>query len=207
MRNTRWLVAGIIALALCTNHMTGAETAGGFTTLFNGKDLTGWKKVHPENVSNSKRSGWRAENGLLVNAAAGGDLATVEKFADFELHLEYRLPGGGNSGIYLRGRYEIQLADDYRKRPSLRSTGAIYNLIPPSENAAARAMEWQTVDVKLVGKQVTVRINGKTVITDVELPFVTAGAISSNVNQPGPIMLQGQLGPVTFRNIQIKPLK
>ncbi|MFZ2643150.1 MAG: DUF1080 domain-containing protein [Verrucomicrobiia bacterium] len=207
MRNIRWLVAGIITLALCTNHMTGTETAEGFIALFNGKDLTGWKKVHPDNARNSKRNSWKAENGLLVNAAAGCDLATVEKFADFELHLEYRLPGGGNSGVYLRGRYEIQIADDYRRRPSLRSTGAIYNLIPPSENASTQAMEWQTVDVKLVGKQVTVRLNGKTVIADAELPFATAGAMSSNVNQPGPIMLQGQLGPIAFRNIQIKPLK
>jgi len=207
MKNTRWLVAGVIAFALCTTHMMGAETAEGFIPLFNGKDLAGWKKVHPDNNKNSKRSGWKAENGLLINMVAGCDLATVEKFTDFELHYEYRIPGGGNSGVYLRGRYEIQIADDYRKRPSPRSTGAIYNMIPPSENAGGPATEWQTTDVKLVGKQVTVRLNGRTIIADAELPFVTAGALSSNVNVPGPIMLQGQFSPAAFRNLRIKPLK
>lgn len=207
MKNTRWLVVGIIAFALCATPMMGAETAEGFIPLFNGKDLAGWKKVHPDNNKNSKRSGWKAENGLLVNMAAGCDLATVEKFADFELHFEYRIPGGGNSGVYLRGRYEIQIMDDCGKRPSRQSTGSVYDLIPPSVNASGPAMEWQTVDVKLVGKQVTVRLNGKTIIEDAELPFVTKGAMSSNVNMPGPIMLQGLISPVVFRNLRIKPVK
>ena len=207
MKNTRWLVAGIIGFALSTTHLMGAETAEGYTSLFNGKDLAGWRKVHPDNDKKNKRSAWKAENGLLVNMAAGCDLATVEKFADFELHFEYRIPGGGNSGVYLRGRYEIQIMDDCGKRPSRQSTGSIYDLIPPSVNAGGPAMEWQTVDVKLVGKQVTVRLNGKTIIEDAELPFVTKGAMSSNVNLPGPIMLQGLISPVAFRDIRIKPLK
>ncbi len=207
MKNTCGLMMGIAIFALCTCQGTAAETADGFISLFNGKDLNGWRKVHPDNDRNSKRSGWKAENGVLVNMAAGCDLATIEKFTDFELHFEYRLPGGGNSGVYLRGRYEIQLLADRGKRPSLRSTGAIFNLIPPSENASGPTMEWQTADVKLAGKRVTVCLNGRTVIADAELPFITAGAMSANENQLGPIMLQGQQSPVDFRNIRIKPLK
>jgi len=173
----------------------------GFRPLFNGKDLTGWKLRHE-----GGKNGWKAEDGMLVNTPPSTDLVTEEKFKDFQLHAEYRIPARSNSGIYLRGRYEIQIDDAYGKAPESHQNGAIYGRITPSENASKPAGEWQTVDVTLVGKHVTVVLNGRKTIDHVEIPGPTGGALDDKVDEPGPLMLQGDHGVVSFRNIYIRPL-
>lgn len=189
------------------------EKIGKWVELFNGKDLTGWRPLHE-----GWRSGWTAENGVLVNKFAGSDLITEEKFMDFELHIEFNVPRGGNSGVYLQGRYEIQVDDCYGQGIRKTMCGAIYGRIAPKVNAAKQAGEWQSFDVKffsarrdetgkLVKKaRVTVIHNGIPIIEDAEIDGVTGGSMDDNEGTPGPLRLQGDHGPIQYRNIRIKPL-
>jgi hypothetical protein len=164
--------------------------------LFNGTDLTGWRALGP--------SRWGVEDGVLRNAAAGSNLVTERRFTDFKLHVELRFPAGSNSGVYLRGRYEVQIADS-RGEPASDRLGAVYGFLPPSEEAAKGPDDWQSLDVTLVGRRVTVVVNGKTVICDREIPGITGGALDSDEGAPGPLFLQGDHGPVEFRNITLTP--
>jgi hypothetical protein len=169
--------------------------------LFNGRDLTGWKLRHT-----GGRNGWKVVDGVLVNTPPSGDLVTEEKFGDFRLHIEYRVPEGSNSGIYLRGRYEIQVLDDYGKAVTKHMNGAIYGRIAPVENASRPAGEWQTVDATLIGRRVTVVLNDKKIIDNQMIEGPTGAALDDREAEPGPLMLQGDHGVVAFRNIAIKPL-
>jgi hypothetical protein len=117
------------------------------------------------------------------------------------------VPAGSNSGVYLRGRYETQITDGYGLEPSLIDLGGIYGFIKPLELPAKKAGEWQSFDVTLVGRIVTVMLNGKTIIYKSEIPGITGGAIDSNESEPGPIMFQGDHGPIEFRNITIASAK
>lgn len=161
------------------------------------QDLSKW--IIPDNNQ------FQVENGVLVNKEAGGNLITKEKFSDFKLHAEFRYPEGSNAGIYLRGRYEIQIADNYGMEPESHLIGGVYGFIDPTVNAAKRAGEWQTYDITLTGRMVTVVLNGIEVISNRPIPGITGGALNSNEGQPGPIMLQGDHGPVEFRKIIITP--
>lgn len=170
--------------------------------LFNGKDLSGWK------VRDSKaKNNWKAQNGMLVNTAAGTDLITQQKFKDFKIHMEFNYPEKSNSGVYLRGRYEVQVQDDIGKKPSSVYIGGVYGFLTPASNEAKPANEWQTYDMTLIGRRVTIVLNGKTVINNQEIPGITGGALDSKEGDPGPIMLQGDHGPVSFRNITLTPVK
>jgi len=193
----RWraIVMASAALALCMSSMAVAQSGRKLI----GKDLTGWKTRHSQN-------GWRVEKGVLINTPPSSDLYTEEKFWNFELHYEYKIPPGGNSGLYLRGRYEIQILDDYGQPPREGGNGAIYGKIAPKVNASKPADQWQTVDVKMVGKQVTVRLNGTIIIDKQEINGVTGAALDDREDEPGPILLQGDHGPVFFRNIRLKRL-
>jgi hypothetical protein len=169
--------------------------------LFNGKDLTGWKLRHE-----GARNGWKVVDGVLVNTPPSTDIYTEEKFKDFRLHVEYRIPPRSNSGIYLRGRYEIQIDDNYGKAVTEHGNGAVYGRITPSENASKAAGEWQIVDATLVGRRVTVVLNGKKIIDNQEIAGPTGAALDDREEEPGPLLLQGDHGVVEFRNIAIKPL-
>ena len=164
--------------------------------LFNGRDLTGWRVAGGANE-------WEAVDGVLRNRKSGGNIITTEKFNDFKLHIEVRYPPGGNSGIYLRGRYEVQIADLPDAEPQIDGLGAIYGFLAPNAMAAKKAGEWQSFDVTLVGRLVTVALNGRTVITNQEIPGITGGALDSREGEPGPIYLQGDHGPVEYRNITL----
>ncbi len=166
--------------------------------LFNGKDLTGWTTFGGTNQ-------WTVNAGVLENAKSGANLVTTEKFTDFKLHLEVNCPRGSNSGIYLRGRYEVQVEDSTEPEPRLVDMGAIYGFLVPNENASRGADAWQTFDVTLVGRRVTVDLNGKTIIGDQTIPGITGGALDSDEAAPGPIFLQGDHGPVRYRNLVITP--
>ncbi|NAY90960.1 DUF1080 domain-containing protein [Muricauda sp. JGD-17] len=168
--------------------------------LFNGRDLSGW---HVDGEKNQ----WEAENGILVNPESGSNLITDQKFEDFKLHIEFQYPEGSNSGIYLRGRYEVQIEDNHGFVPMDIYFGGIYGFLEPNENAAKPAGEWQTYDITLIGRRVTVVANGKTVISDRTIPGITGGALDSKEGEPGPIMIQGDHGPIKFRNIILTPLR
>ena len=178
-----------------------AEKREGFRALFNARNTTGW---HPRHEG---RTPWTVQNGMLVMGHGGGDIITDETFRDFVLRYEYMSPKGGNSGVYLRGRYEIQVLDDFdAKKPDIHGNGSIYGKIAPSAFASRAPGEWQTVEAKLVGNRVTVILNGVKIIDDNLIDGVTGGALDDKIDQPGPFMLQGDHGPVAYRNIRIKAL-
>jgi hypothetical protein len=180
---------------------SGRPVWGSPVSLFNGKSLDGWQPV------GRRDSAWSVTGGILQNAKSGANLVTVQKFDDFKLHLEFRVPKGENSGVYLRGRYELQIDDAAGLEPSSHHLGGLYGFIAPSENAARAAGEWQSMDVTLVGRMLTVDLNGINVICNREIPGITGGAIDSAEAEPGPLLLQGDHGPVDYRNIVITPAK
>jgi len=171
--------------------------------LFNGKDLSGWKMSDPNATQK-----WTVQNGTLVSPGRGPELITDEKFEDFKLHIEFNCAPGSNSGVYLRGRYELQIEDDpHPEGPSMR-TGGIYGFLAPTPEQPRKPGEWQTYDITLVGRVVTVLQNGKMIIDKQEIPGITGGAVDSHEGQPGPIYLQGsEAGHVAFRNITLTPAK
>lgn len=167
--------------------------------LFDGTSLAGWRELGGE-------PRWKAEDGVLRTAGSGANLVSERVFEDFKLHVELRLPKGSNSGVYLRGRHEVQVADVARE-PASDTLGAIYGFLAPSEEASLGGDAWQSLDITLVGRRVTVVANGKTVVCDREIPGPTGGALDSREGAPGPIMLQGDHGPVEYRNIVLTPAK
>jgi hypothetical protein len=189
-------------------HRAAAPTWGTPVALFNGKDLSGWTTRGGENK-------WRVIDGVLTSAGGGANLLTTNTFDDFKLHVEFRYPKGSNSGVYLRGRYEVQIEDDESPTgggPALAelgplNIGGVYGFLPPNENASKGPGEWQTYDITLVGRRVTVVLNGRAVITDAAIPGITGGALDSNEGAPGPIYLQGDHGRVEFRKIELTPTR
>ena len=167
--------------------------------LFNGADLRGWRAMG-ENQ-------WRAVKGVLTSPKSGSNLVTERTFTDFKLHIEFRYPKGSNSGVYLRGRYEVQIEDSMHVEPANDLLGAIYGFLPPTELAARDPGQWQTFDITLVGRTVTVVANGRTVICEREIPGITGGALDSDEGAPGPLYLQGDHGPIEYRNIVLTPAR
>jgi hypothetical protein len=161
------------------------------------EELSAWEL--PENNE------FVVENGILTNRKSGGNLITRQAFDDFRLRAEFRYPEGSNSGIYLRGRYEVQIEDSFGMEPESHHIGGIYGFIDPTVNAAKRAGEWQTYEITLTGRMVTVVLNGIEVICNRPIPGITGGALNSREGEPGPVMLQGDHGPIEFRNITITP--
>jgi len=168
--------------------------------LFDGKSLTGWKPQHDK-----IKNGWIARDGMLVNAEPGNNLMTERKFGDFQLHAEFRYPKGSNSGIYLRGRYEVQIEDDYGLEPDSHYIGGIYGFLTPSINPAKKPGEWQEMDITLVGRAVTIVFNGERIIDRQAIPGITGGALDSDEGAPGPILLHGDHGPIEFRHLRLTP--
>jgi len=147
------------------------------------------------------------QDGVLINEAMGGNLISTETFDDFKLHLEFRYPEGSNSGVYLRGRYEVQIEDNTSDVITKVMIGGVYGFIEPTVNAAKDSGEWQTYDITLVGRKITVVLNGEEVITNRSIPGITGGALDSREGEPGPIMIQGDHGPVEFRKFIITPTR
>jgi len=182
---------------------------GDSITLFNGKDLTGWKLTDP-----NAKNGWFVQDGLLVNDPKQepgkhenyGNLRTEQEFEDFNLTLEANLAKDGNSGIYLRGIDEIQVADTYGHPLDSHNMGALYSRITPSEAAEKPAGEWQSFDITLVDRHVTVILNGKKIIDNQPVLGCTGGALWSDQFRPGPLYLQGDHTGIKYRNIVLKPV-
>ena len=179
----------------------GAWREGKPVKLIDGKDLNGWVVDGTGEIK-----GWSASGGVLSTTGKGNNIVSGTKFWNFKLHCEVKVAEHSNSGIGLRARYEVQVLDDFGHPPNTHGNGALYARILPSENASKPAGEWQTYDVRLVGRQVTVVLNGKTIIDKGEVEGLTAIAIDSNEAEPGPIYLQGDHGPVEFRNLTVTPL-
>ena len=168
-------------------------------SLFTGKNLKGWRSSDPNQMNQ-----WIAVEGILQNPQSGVNLITEDTYEDFKLHIEFRYPKGSNSGVYLRGRYEVQIEDNYGKEPSSTLFGGVYGFLTPNEMAARPAGEWQSYDITLIGRRVSVVANGKKIITDQIIPGITGGALDSKEGLPGPLMLQGDHGAVEYRNISIQ---
>ena len=177
---------------------TGTPTWGDPVSLIDPSSLAGWREPH---------KGWTVAGGVLESKGAADNLISTATFDDLTLHAEFRLPKGSNSGVYLRGRYEVQIEDSDAAEPPLDRMGAIYGFIAPTWDTRRQPGEWQTYDVTLIGRIVTVEMNGTKVICDREIPGITGGALDSDEAAPGPIMLQGDHGAVAFRNITIRPAK
>ena len=168
--------------------------------LFNGKDLTGW---HASGSTNQ----WVVENGILKSPKSGSNLISDATFTDFKLHVEFRYPVHGNSGVYLRGRYEVQISDHYPETPPKDVLGSVYGFIKPNQPVTTKPNEWVTYDITLIGRNVTIVVNGKTIVSNQEIPGITGGALDSHEGNPGPIMLQGDHEPIEYRSIVITPAK
>jgi CubicO group peptidase (beta-lactamase class C family) len=181
---------------------SGTPVWGEPIELFNGKSLEGWKPRHA-----GSPHGWEVRDGLLANVRPSNDLVTEQVFDDFKLHVEFRYPEGSNSGIYLRGRYEVQIEDNFGKPADSHHIGGVYGFLTPTRNASKPAGEWQQVDITLIGRHVTVVLNGERVIDRQEIPGITGGALDSNEGAPGPMMLQGDHGPVEYRRVTLTPAR
>ena len=181
---------------------------GAPVSLFNGKDLSGWKTM------GKAPNGWKVANGILSNDAhqepgrhvSYANLRTEREFEDFNLTLEFRVPKNGNSGVYLRGIYEVQVADSYGKKNDPHNCGALYSRILPSENVCKAPGEWQTFDLTLVDRHLTVIHNGMKTIDNQPVLGCTGGALWSDESRPGPIYLQGDHDNVDYRNLVLRPV-
>ena len=170
--------------------------------LFNGEDLTGWRMRHPD-----REHKWVVHNSILDNTDKGVDIITEQEFGNFELHIEYLVPKDSNSGIYLRGRYELQILDSVGKTyPYPAENGALYNQKHVDVEVSKPAGEWQTVDATLNGMVLTVSLNGAKIHDSVTIAGPTGGQLGDDNPPKGPLMLQGDHGPVQFRNIRIREL-
>lgn len=168
--------------------------------LFNGKDLSGWKMKGPGTTV------WKAENGNLITPGNGPELINDSKFEDFKLHVEFRADANSNSGVYLRGRYEVQVETDSAEEPPSHHTGGVYGFLAPVPELPRKPGAWQSFDITLTGRWITVVQNGQTIIDHKEIPGITGGALDSHEELPGPIYLQGsEKGHVTYRSIVITP--
>ena len=169
--------------------------------LFDGKDLAGWTFADP-----TQAGIWSVEGGSLVKRGRGSEIVTTSKFRDFKLHVEFNCGPMANSGVYLRGRYEVQIETNAAQEPPNRRMGSVYGFIAPKPALPRTPNVWQSYDITLLGRTVTVVDNGRTIIDHREIPGVTGGALDTNEGSPGPIYLQGtEDGRVAFRNIVITP--
>jgi len=152
-------------------------------------------------------SQWQLAKGVLASPRSGENLISDRTFTDFKLHVEFRFSKGSNSGVYLRGRHEVQIEDDYGLEPLDDRFAGVYGFLEPNALPAKPAGEWNSFDITLIGRRVTVVANGRQVICDQVIPGPTGGALESNEGEPGPLMLQGDHGPVEYRNIVVTPAR
>lgn len=170
--------------------------------LFNGKDLAGWHESGPSEKH------WTVQDGSMVTPGNGPEIISDRKFEDFKLHVEFNCGKDSNSGVYLRGRDEVQIETESESEPPSHHTGGVYGFLAPTPEQPRTPDKWQTFDITLIGRSVTVVLNGVTVIDNQEIPGLTGGALDSHEGLPGPIYLQGsEKGHVQFRKIAIVPAK
>lgn len=180
---------------------------GGPLSLLNGKDLSGWRLM-----DNRADNGWSVVDGILQNRVVDedgkhfGNLRTDAEFEDFNLKAEVRTRPGSNSGIYLRGIYEIQVVESFGKPLDPHNMGALYSRLTPSVAAEKPVGQWQTLDITLVDRHLTVILNGRNIIDNQPVLGCTGGAMTSDEFHPGPIYLQGDHSDIDYRNIVLRPV-
>jgi 3-keto-disaccharide hydrolase len=179
----------------------GSWKEGKPIALFNGKDISGWKALVP-----GVEMKWTVVDGVLRNAPPTTDIISEQKFWNFKLHVDFRIVEHSNSGIGLRGRYEVQILEDYGKPAQTHGAGALYSRVAPSVNASKPAGEWQSYDIRLVGRQLTVVHNGIKVLDKVEVEGLTAIANNADEAEPGPFIVQGDHSYVEIKSFVVTPL-
>ena len=207
MKNTMTLLALATTVALGSLTLTAADAEDGFRPLFNGKDMAGWKLRHADgHKSWSVLPGGTLKN-TVEKGAHGTDLVTEQKFWNFTVRYEFMTPDDSNSGFYLRGRHEIQILGDYKSGEATKTcNGSIYNFKAPDKFVTKPGGEWQSAEATIIGDRITVILNGVKIHDSVQCDQPTGSEIDGQVNEPGPIFLQGDHGTVSFRNIRIKEL-
>ena len=177
------------------------HTFGKPVALFDGTSIDAWSVQHPDRPMN-----WKIEDGAMTNDPKANNLVSKAKFKDFRIDAEYKISPKGNSGIYLRGRYEMQLLDDAGREPESHGHLSIYARKAPDVVASKPAGEWQTAQITVVGNCVTAVLNGKTVHSNARIAGITGGALDAKETEPGPIMIQGDHGQVWFRKVVVTPI-
>jgi hypothetical protein len=178
------------------NHKLGTPV-----DLFNGTSMDAW-----DVQDKTKPSGWSIVDGAMTNTPHANNLISKQKFQDYKIHAEYKLEQNSNSGIYIRGRYELQVLDDYGKPQDEHSHMAVYAWHKPLVNASKPVGEWQTMDATIVANKVTVTLNGQKVQDNSTLEAITGGALDVNESEPGPVMIQGDHEKVTYRKVTVTPI-
>ncbi len=173
----------------------------GWVNLLNGTDLGGWHFRQADGPD-----GWKVENDVYSSTPPSTDIMTDEEYYDFQLHVEFNIAPGSNSGVYMRDKYEVQILDSYGKPIADNGCGALYRRIPPATNAARPTGEWQTYEITFIGQRLTVDLNGIRVLDNVDVGPKGTGAASERADGPGPLRLQGDHGLVSFRNVRNRPL-
>jgi hypothetical protein len=183
-------------------NANGTHTYGSPVRLFDGKTMDAWGVQHKQNPVN-----WAVADGVMSSAEKNGNnLVSKETFKDFKIEAEYAIAPGSNGGIYVRGRYELQVLDDAGQPLTAQSHMAIYGRTPPAVMASKPAGEWQTMEAIVVGNRVTVTLNGQKVHDNAVIEGITGGALDVKELESGPIMLQGDHGKVSFRKVVVTPI-
>ena len=179
-----------------------SHTFGKAVVLFDGKSMDAWGVQ-----DKTKPMGWAVEDGAMTNTPPANNLVSKETFKDFRVDAEYKLSPKGNSGIYLRGRYEMQVLDDAGGAPGdVHGHMSIYSRKAPDKNASKPAGEWQTAQITLVGNCVTAVLNGTKVHDNARITGITGGALDAKETDPGPLMIQGDHEKVWFRKVVVTPI-
>ena len=211
----------IVRLSPCLN----AAPPPGAVILFDGSNLAGWERRDPKQKETPV--GWTIADGVLQVAPGTGDIMTKQKFTDFRLHIEFRTPfmpeargqARGNSGVYLQGRYEVQVLDSYGLSGEDNECGGIYKVSAPRVNMCAPPGQWQSYDITFQAPRfspngtkardavLSVVHNGIVIHDGLSIPGVTGGAVDEDVKSPGGLLLQDHGNLVQYRNIWLVELK
>ena len=200
-RGTAIPVTGVRPPKFPGANANGKHSFGKPVALFDGTSLDAFGLQRPD-----RPAGWTVAEGLMSNTPRANNLVSKEKFKDFKLEAEYKVEAGSNSGLYLRGRYELQVLDDFGKPAEKTGHMSIYGWTPPSVNASKPAGEWQTMEAVIVGNRVTVTLNGQKVHDNAEIQAITGGALDADETAPGPLLIQGDHNRVSYRRIVITPI-
>jgi hypothetical protein len=182
-------------------NANGTHTYGSPVVLFDGTSLDAWGVQDP-----TKPMNWSIVDGSMTNGDHANNLVSKMKFRDFKVHAEYRLVEDSNSGIYLRGRYELQVMMDFGKPPESHGHMSIYSWVAPLVNATKPVGEWQVADAVIVGNKVTAVLNGQTVQNNTTIQAITGGALDADETAPGPLMIQGDHSKVWYRKVTVTPI-
>jgi hypothetical protein len=193
--------AGARRPAFPSSDANGVHKYGAPVVLFDGRTMDAFGVQYADRPLN-----WTVTDGLMVNTPPSNNLVSKQKFGDFKVEMEYQLQKDSNSGLYLRGRYELQLLDDFGKPTNINGHASVYGRVAPLVNASKPVGEWQQLTATIVGNRVTVTLNGQKLHDNVVIDGITGGALDNAELTPGPIMIQGDHSLVAIRRLVITPI-